>query len=350
MEQWLVQHVIHLAQAGDQGCDFHPVKDLCGILDRSKSAGVVGNDAQQLGRYAMGGQHIVTADALHRQEFILGGDFGDGDQLQPIFFTAGSIEEQVAEIARPLAVAQSIAQRIDVSLVLKRIGGIEDIAGVAAVFVITATEQGRRLVQQRTLNRRQIARHAIDVLVDVGFGQMQHLIYANWDGIVAWFTAKLEAVTTAFDQGFLQGLCALFLEFNPFLILLEAANGLVNYLFSIDIKGWLLEQINGLSDAMPDWFKDMVGLETPTPPPLPAVTTTAAAMGTGLRDTQADLALVAGHRDTGPRLEDNSNHTTTITVMAQPGQDPQAVGQAVYDRFNGATAKSTSGGLLFDPA
>lgn len=89
-----------------------------------------------------------------------------------------------------------------------------------------------------------------------------YVIYDSWDSIVAWFTGKLDAVKSAFGDGFLPGLMTLFMEFNPFTIFLEAANGLINYIFGVDIKGWLMEQVSGLADAMPDWMKDLLGIDT----------------------------------------------------------------------------------------
>ncbi|WP_296639212.1 phage tail tape measure protein [Roseinatronobacter sp.] len=65
-----------------------------------------------------------------------------------------------------------------------------------------------------------------------------YVIYDNWDGIVAYFTGKFDAVKAAFEDGFLSGLIALWQEFNIFTLMRDAAEGLFTYL-----TGWTFEQV-----------------------------------------------------------------------------------------------------------
>ena len=65
-----------------------------------------------------------------------------------------------------------------------------------------------------------------------------YMIYASWDGIVAWFQDKFDRVRAAFDQGFLAGIAQAVLEFNPWTLLLDAVEGVLRYLgqaFNIDL-------------------------------------------------------------------------------------------------------------------
>lgn len=59
------------------------------------------------------------------------------------------------------------------------------------------------------------------------------VIYQNWDGIVGYFQDKIDRVRAAFDQGLLNGVLAALAEFNPFVLMMDAAEGLFHYL-----TGW----------------------------------------------------------------------------------------------------------------
>ena len=59
-----------------------------------------------------------------------------------------------------------------------RVGGgvrhVEDETGVRTVLVVLATEQGGRLIKPGRLQRAQVLRHAVQLLVDVRFHQVKH--------------------------------------------------------------------------------------------------------------------------------------------------------------------------------
>lgn len=74
---------------------------------------------------------------------------------------------------------------------------------------------------------------------------MAYVIYQNWDGIVAYFQAKIDRVRAAFDQGLLNGVLKLLSEFNPFRLMYDAAEGLFKYL-----TGWSFADVtNALISA-----------------------------------------------------------------------------------------------------
>ncbi len=107
-----------------------------------------------------------------------------------------------------------------------------------------------------------------------------YLIYQNWDGISAWFSAKWDAVKAAFDQGFGQGVIKLLAEFNPTSLLMDAMNDLVKWLTGFDLAdagkkliGSLIKGIKGVVDLLPESVQRMLGLDglstSSAPPPAP---------------------------------------------------------------------------------
>ncbi|PTE15908.1 tape measure protein [Pseudogemmobacter blasticus] len=62
---------------------------------------------------------------------------------------------------------------------------------------------------------------------------MAYVIYQNWDGIVSYFRGKIDRVRAAFDEGLLNGVLKTLSEFNPFVLMADAAEGLFTY-----ITGW----------------------------------------------------------------------------------------------------------------
>lgn len=72
-----------------------------------------------------------------------------------------------------------------------------------------------------------------------------YVIYDSWDGITAWFWAKIDAVSAAFDEGLLNGVLKLIAEFNPFTLMFEAATSFFTY-----VTGWTFEDVtNALKSA-----------------------------------------------------------------------------------------------------
>ena len=63
-------------------------------------------------------------------------------------------------------------------------------------------------------------------LLALAFIGLAAVIYFKWDNIVTYFSDKIEAVRAAFDTGLLNGVLKLLSEFNPFLLLYDALDGL----------------------------------------------------------------------------------------------------------------------------
>ncbi|AZB57268.1 tail tape measure protein, partial [Cereibacter sphaeroides] len=71
------------------------------------------------------------------------------------------------------------------------------------------------------------------LLVIAAIAGAAYVIYQNWDGIVVYFQDKIDRVRAAFDQGLLNGVLAALAEFDPFVLMMDAAEELFHYL-----TGW----------------------------------------------------------------------------------------------------------------
>lgn len=86
------------------------------------------------------------------------------------------------------------------------------------------------------------------VAVIAAIAGLAYVIYANWDGIVAFFTEKIDRVRAAFDQGLLNGVLKALAEFNPFTLSLDGAIGLYTYLTSGWDLSWLTDRLKAIGD------------------------------------------------------------------------------------------------------
>jgi hypothetical protein len=111
------------------------------------------------------------------------------------------------------------------------------------------------------------------LLAVLAIGAAAYVIYKNWDGLVAFFTEKWAGVKAAFSDGIINGIVKLWLEYNPVTLMMEAFNGLVQYLTGWDlgaiigaklsaiVKVWseynpvtlMQEAFNGLVQYLTDW-------------------------------------------------------------------------------------------------
>lgn len=122
----------------------------------------------------MHGQHIVAAHVFNIQEFILRRYLGLRDDLDAVLFPVRAVHKQVAEVARALCALHGAADVVHVLLTLRWIGHVHDEARMAAVEVILAAEQCSQLVQQRRRDARQVARQAVNLLIDARLHQVKH--------------------------------------------------------------------------------------------------------------------------------------------------------------------------------
>lgn len=86
------------------------------------------------------------------------------------------------------------------------------------------------------------------VAVIAAIAGLAYVIYANWDGIVAFFQEKIGRVRAAFDEGLLNGVLKALAEFNPFTLSLDGAIGLYTYLTSGWDLSWLTDRLNAIGD------------------------------------------------------------------------------------------------------
>ncbi|MEQ8605188.1 MAG: hypothetical protein RIB45_17890 [Marivibrio sp.] len=113
-------------------------------------------------------------------------------------------------------------------------------------------------------------------------GAAAYVIYDNWEKIESFFRDLWEGVKAAFEEGFVQGVVQILKSFNPASLLASAVDGLVQYLFGVDlakigaewmagfgqglsaqwdsIVNWLEGAIDALVAWMPSWVKDRLGI------------------------------------------------------------------------------------------
>ncbi len=73
-----------------------------------------------------------------------------------------------------------------------------------------------------------------------------YVIYENWDKIVEWFQARFARIRSAFDVGFVAGVTEILRSFNPVSIIMDAIDGLVSYLFGVDLGTVARQAFNAL--------------------------------------------------------------------------------------------------------
>lgn len=84
-----------------------------------------------------------------------------------------------------------------------------------------------------------------------------YIIYENWDGIVAYFQNAWAGIKAAFDEGFLNGIMAVLQTFNPAKLIADAFNGLIEYMFGINLKDAGINILNSLWDGMKEKFGEI---------------------------------------------------------------------------------------------
>ncbi|MET4734756.1 hypothetical protein ABIE64_003495 [Thalassospira sp. MBR-102] len=94
-------------------------------------------------------------------------------------------------------------------------------------------------------------------------GAAAYVIYDNWDGIVSYFTGKIDAVRSAFKTGFIDGVMAYMAEFNPFSLLYDGFTGLVKYLTDFDLAAIISEKVRAMMSVLPDWVVEKLGVSKP---------------------------------------------------------------------------------------
>ena len=98
----LPQPVVELLEPRHQGLDLVAEEHALRGRGIAETAIVLGNDADELGRRAMCGQHLVAADALHVEEFVLGGHLA---------YLSGAWQTVKGKFSEGLAFVQGLGSR-----------------------------------------------------------------------------------------------------------------------------------------------------------------------------------------------------------------------------------------------
>lgn len=86
-----------------------------------------------------------------------------------------------------------------------------------------------------------------------------YAIYKNWDGIVAYFRGLWEGVRAAFEQGWLQGVVQVLLNFNPARWVMDGLNELVATLTGLDLYSIGVRWIDGLLQGVKQGWQELTG-------------------------------------------------------------------------------------------
>jgi tape measure domain-containing protein len=194
----------------------------------------------------------------------------------------------------------------------------------------------------------------------VAFAALAAVIYFNWDSIVTYFTDKIEAVRAAFDTGLLNGVLKLLAEFNPFLLLYDALDGLQATLlapFDLDLfaigEKWITDLWAGIASVIDALGAYLSAKFAAMIPDLPDWLRSPEAGGTAGIGGDSGYGGMAGAMDdtaafTVPaaplRLRSPANGPSTnvnvggITVNAAPGQSTEAVAREVRRQLSEASS------------
>lgn len=86
-----------------------------------------------------------------------------------------------------------------------------------------------------------------------------YAIYKNWDGLVAYFRGLWEGVRKAFEQGWLQGVVQVLLNFNPARWVMDGLSGLVATLTGLDLYSIGVRWIDGLLQGVKQGWQQLTG-------------------------------------------------------------------------------------------
>lgn len=86
-----------------------------------------------------------------------------------------------------------------------------------------------------------------------------YAIYKNWDGLVAYFRGLWEGVRKAFEQGWLQGIVQVLLNFNPARWVMDGLSELVATLTGLDLYSIGVRWIDGLLQGVKQGWQQLTG-------------------------------------------------------------------------------------------
>ncbi|MNL37107.1 hypothetical protein D3C87_1592310 [compost metagenome] len=116
----------------------------------------------------MRGQDVVAGRILDADELILRRCLARVQDLDRILLAVGQVDEHRTEVPDALGVLQRLLDDLGVGLLQPALADIHDEPGMGAVDEVAPAKQRRPFVQEGRLQRAQIFRHAIDLLVEPG--------------------------------------------------------------------------------------------------------------------------------------------------------------------------------------
>ncbi|SFW54235.1 Phage-related minor tail protein [Pseudomonas sp. NFACC09-4] len=156
----------------------------------------------------------------------------------------------------------------------------------------------------------------------VAIGAAAFVIYKNWDQIVSFFEEKWAGVKAAFSDGIINGIVKVWTEYNPITLMMEGFNGLIKYLTGWDLGAILGAKINeavsAIRDGLPDWAKELLGIEGASV--TVGQTGTPEGSAAGSEDAFSQQGTAASNTDLGRRAAQIGQNAAQ--QLAQP---PQAV-------------------------
>ena len=212
------------------------------------------------------------------------------------------------------------------------------------------------------------------IAVITAIAGLAYVIYQNWDGIVGYFTDKIDRIRTAFEGGLLNGVLRLISEFNPFKLMVDGVVALLEYLTGVDLSAvghkWMTSLWDGMKSVMGKmtaWVAEK--LDALTPSWMRSGAAAQAGVGEGLSSPMGD-SFEGGRATGGPvrrgqtyNVGENGVERFTadrdgwiipnrhvagagrggggtainlggITINAAPGMSPQMIARAVADEFD----------------
>lgn len=143
-----------------------------------------------------------------------------------------------------------------------------------------------------------------------------YAIYKNWSQIGAYFKRLWDGIRNAFKDGFINGVIAVLVAFNPLKLVADAVDGLVNWLFGIDLKAIGRKWMSGLWEGITESIPSMADLESKIASVLPDSVSRRLGIGTRaegaapvsasgpvVKPAQRVPALQVGRTDVGGRIE-----------------------------------------------
>jgi hypothetical protein len=189
------------------------------------------------------------------------------------------------------------------------------------------------------------------------------VIYDNWGQIGAWFSDKWAEVRAGFEAGWVQGIVAVFREFNPVTLIAEAMAGLVDYvgqkfaevgatihetLSGIDLYDAGVAMIQSLWNGALALVDQMVAaIKARLAGMLPELPSWLGGGG----EAAAPAAAVAGPRaPITPGQVNGGNVTVNQTINPAPGMDERQLGNEAARQAAGAVggARPRQGTPLYD--